>query len=300
MPTGSTTRQGRGAHSHPLYRVGPRSAISRREADPLPGGRNGDAINATGTPSGDHGVRSAIPGRPTPSGSSTVRRDRPRYRPPCGSTRPRRPPSRTPHHESLSENRARPKRRGAPRQAVRDPHVGRRSGTLPDRHGAHGRATAEHRARRCVARRTAPDRPSRPVVHRPRGRAALRTVQAGQGSCMASAVRGPRPRAPGQSEALAGSLNSKKVCLKVVDRFRRRSARRRQMRTAAELLSTKLSIPNPRSATLPDATAAVTAMHPSTRFHTRVRYSSRSAWRSGPVRGVRCGSAQPLVHVDGG
>ncbi len=62
------------------------------------------------------------------------------------------------------------------------------------------------------------------------------------------------------------------------------SAPRRQMRTRPEALSTKLSMPKPRRATLPARRAAHTAMTPSTTFQPTVRYSSRSAWRSFATR----------------
>src|SRR2546430_1209359 len=49
------------------------------------------------------------------------------------------------------------------------------------------------------------------------------------------------------------------------------------MRTAPEALSTKLSMPKPRRATLPARTAAEMTTTPSTTFHPTVRYSSRRA-----------------------
>ena len=52
-----------------------------------------------------------------------------------------------------------------------------------------------------------------------------------------------------------------------------RSAVRRHRSTAPDELSTKLSMPNPRRATLPAASAARTAMTPSMTFHPTVTYS---------------------------
>ncbi len=63
-----------------------------------------------------------------------------------------------------------------------------------------------------------------------------------------------------------------------------RSARSRQISTAPEAVSTKLSTPKPSSATLPAASAAASAITPSTTFQPTVRYSSPSARRSSNSR----------------
>ena len=125
----------------------------------------------------------------------------------------------------------------------------------------------------------------------------------------ARARRLPRPQGRRRLDGHVGREQEQRgtdepVCARVepldLARGRPRAAPRAAARRARRRMRSRRSCrsPNPRRATLPASTAAVTATTPSTTFQPTVRYSRRSAWRTPSSRSAVTSMVAKVRNLD--